>query len=114
MKCEMWLLTFADVTGDAADLSVHHLLVKLFDVERLDSEGQSSRQHGKHTHTSAHTRRNSVRKNKFLIAMKEEARQLDKHTETLSLTQTRRPLWVHTSCERAAQGPRRQDFHTGC
>lgn len=39
---------------------------------------------------------------------------LNKHTKTLSLTLTRRPLWVHTSCERAAQGPRRQDFHIGC
>lgn len=46
--------TFADVTGDAADLSVDHLLVQLLDVKRLNSEGQSPSQHGKHTHTSAH------------------------------------------------------------
>lgn len=48
-------LTFADVTGDAADLSVDHLLVELFDVERLDSEGQRSRQHGKGAHAAART-----------------------------------------------------------
>ncbi len=52
MKCGV---TFADVTGDAAYVSTDHLLVKLFDVERLNSEGQSPRQHGKHAHTSAHT-----------------------------------------------------------
>lgn len=44
--------TFADVTGDAADLPVDHLLVQLFDVERLNSEGQSSCQHCKHAHAS--------------------------------------------------------------
>lgn len=47
--------TFADVTGEAADLPVDHLLVKLFDVKGLHGEGEASCQHGKHTHTSAHT-----------------------------------------------------------
>lgn len=51
----LFAVTFADVTGDAADLSVDHLLVKVFDVKRLNSEGQSPCQHGKHTHTSAYT-----------------------------------------------------------
>lgn len=50
--------TFADVTGDAADLSVDHLLVELFDVERLDGEGQRSRQHGKGAHAAARTGKN--------------------------------------------------------
>lgn len=47
--------TFADITGDAADFPVHHFLVELFDVERLNSERQSPCQHGKRAHTSAHT-----------------------------------------------------------
>lgn len=47
--------TFADVTGDAADLPVDHLLVQLFDVERLNSEGQNSCQHCKHAHASVDT-----------------------------------------------------------
>lgn len=50
-------ITFADVTGDAADLTVDHLLVKLFDVERLDGEGKSSCQHGEHAHTPAYKSR---------------------------------------------------------
>lgn len=50
--------TFADVAGDAADLSVDHLLVELFDVERLDGEGQRSRQHGKGAHPAARTGKN--------------------------------------------------------
>lgn len=48
--------TFAYVCRDAADLAVHHLLVQMFDVERLNSEGQSSCQHRKHAHTSERTR----------------------------------------------------------
>lgn len=48
-------ITFAYVTGEAANLSADHFLVQLFDVERLNSEGKSPCQHGKHTHTSAHT-----------------------------------------------------------
>lgn len=46
-------LTFADIIWDAADLSIDHLLMQLFDVERLNSKGQSPCQHGKHAHTSA-------------------------------------------------------------
>lgn len=53
--CSTSGFTFADVTGEAADLPVDHLLVKLFDVKGLHSEGEASCQHGKHTHTSAHT-----------------------------------------------------------
>lgn len=43
-------ITFTDVTWDAADLSVDHLLVQLFDVEGLHGEGQSPRQHGERAH----------------------------------------------------------------
>lgn len=57
--CSTSGFTFADVTGEAADLPVDHLLVKLFDVKRLHGEGEASCQHGKHTHTSAHTSRTS-------------------------------------------------------
>ena len=52
----MWReVTFADVVGYGADLSVDHLLVQLFDVERLHHEGQSPCEHGKHAHTPDHT-----------------------------------------------------------
>lgn len=52
--CSTSGFTFADVCGDAADLPVDHLLVKLLDVEGLHGEGQLPCQHGKHAHTSAH------------------------------------------------------------
>lgn len=45
-------VTFADVAGDAADISVDHLLVELLDVEGLDGEGQHSGQHGEGAHAS--------------------------------------------------------------
>lgn len=44
-------VTFTDITGDAADLAVHHFLMQVFNVKGLHSEGQCSGQHGKHTHT---------------------------------------------------------------
>lgn len=53
--CSTSGFTFADVAGDAADLPVDHLLVKLFDVKGLYGEGEVSCQHGKHAHASAHT-----------------------------------------------------------
>lgn len=66
VKCEA---TLADVTGDTTDLAVHHLLVQMFDVERLNSEGQSSCQHGKHAHSSARTYEDNMHKQKHIYIM---------------------------------------------
>lgn len=71
------------------------------------------------THTQTHTFTRCTHRNHSLWLIKttthfQKSTVVKEATETLSLTQTRRPLWVRTSCEPAAQGLRRQDFHTGC
>lgn len=100
-------VTFADVAGDAADISVDHLLVELLDVEGLDGEGQHSGQHGKGAHAS-------VPEDQGKHSRWEWQDCAIKRNAIGSLTQTRRPLWVRTSCEPAARGLRRRDCRTGC
>ena len=54
--------TFTDIARNAADLSIDHLLVQPFDVERLNSEGQRPCQHGECAHASADTHTHTHRK----------------------------------------------------
>lgn len=110
-RCEKNVpVTFADVARDAADLPVYHLLMELLDVERLHGEGQRSRQHGKGAHASVRdTKGNTVLEDKNIALFFKKQKDM-----IGSLTQTRRPLWVRTSCEPAARGPRRRDCRTGC
>lgn len=65
-------MTFADVAGDAADLSVDHLLVELLDVEGLDSEGQRSGQHCEGAHAPArNTKTNAVGESEKAVPLTE-------------------------------------------
>lgn len=72
-------VTFADVARDAADLPVDHLLVELFDVERLHGEGQRSRQHGKGAHASARdTKGNTVLEDKNIALFFKKTKRYDR------------------------------------